>query len=90
MPKCERCGKDYELSKKDQMLRGAVTKLSGRVSSMLPGIDVQAQKAKNYCNDCWKHELNKTATPFLKATLQDIEASEKELSKRERGQQRER
>lgn len=47
---CPNCGKDLKLSKKDRALR----KMVGLQAMIFPALQEACDKAKDYCNDCWK------------------------------------
>lgn len=58
---CPKCGLEFEVSKKDAMLRKAVS----LQAKMFPAMKEYAEAAKDYCNLCWK----KTVTPAAKGIL---------------------
>lgn len=60
--KCEKCGKEYEVSKRDQLLR----KLAEANSRLFPTFHTVMLTAKNYCNECFKETVIPTGEAMLK------------------------
>jgi len=59
--KCENCGEEVEWN----IQAKAVRKLAVVQSSMFPTIAVALEKAKNYCVDCWKEEVETTTMQVM-------------------------
>jgi hypothetical protein len=64
MKKCEKCGKEYEVSKRDMLLR----KLAEANSRLFPTFHTVMAGAKNYCNECFKE----TVVPAGEAMLAGV------------------
>lgn len=50
MPTCPKCGKDYELTKGDKVLRRSI----GLAARAVPVMKDSYENSKDYCNDCFK------------------------------------
>lgn len=81
MKKCEKCGKEYELSKDDESKRNQVTKLvksrivGSLIRNVAPGLSEAIERSENYCNTCFHEE-----TDFYTQAIQGILAKKKEGS----------
>lgn len=58
---CEKCGKAYDLSFGDVTMR----KLVAVNARLFPLIAAACDRARNYCNECWKAEINPAAKGLL-------------------------
>lgn len=60
--KCEKCGKPYEVSKRDQLLR----KLVEANSRLFPTVHAVVETTKNYCNPCFRETIVPVGEAVLK------------------------
>lgn len=64
MPKCDKCGKEYELSKEDERLRKQAHDLAnnwlfkGMIHSIAPGLQEAINISEHYCNACYHSEVD--------------------------------
>jgi len=58
---CPKCGKEYNPSRKDKSLR----KMVSLQSMMFPALKEVCRKAKDYCNECWKAEVDPAARKIM-------------------------
>lgn len=82
--KCEKCGKEYKLGKKDQAIRAINVGLIGGISKLAPGIGEDlGEKAKKYCTDCWRAIVNETNKQLMGIVQGKMAEAEEIVKKKE-------
>ena len=82
MEKCEKCGKEYKLGRKDKMLRNGsetILNMAGPLLDLMaPGVKEAVHKAKHYCNTCFHQEIDPYTTAISEAVkgIRDQKAKE--------------
>jgi len=64
---CPKCGLEFEVSKKEAMLRKAVS----LQAKMFQALKEYAEAAKDYCNQCWKAAVKLAAKKILGAMAEE-------------------
>lgn len=73
---CEKCGKEYTVSMKDNALR----RLVSVQARLFPALKDLIETAANYCNECWKDVVK----PAAETALTGIRETEDETNTRAR------
>ena len=66
MSECIKCGKVFEVSKADAKVRHTLKNVAKLVVKIYPVLAVVLENEQNYCNECFKEEVNGVAKGIIK------------------------